>query len=192
LPEASSLGGSDLLLAGPIMTEIQYEVREKDLIAFNEHLLENSERIQTTIRRHQAIIPAVIAVIALILFFYFKDIPSSIYALMLAMAWGLGVPFFLKWSMRKQLRQVYTEKEKAQIFGHRTLQIEAHDLVVTGSEGVPEGLPWKKVLRIEVEKKYAFIFVTLNSALIIPRETLKSGDLHQFLKEADERIEKAG
>ena len=106
------------------MTEIQYEVREKDLIAFNEHLLENSDRIQKTIRRHQAMIPGVIALIALLLFFYFKDIPSAIYVILIAMGWGLGVPFFLKWNMRKQLRQMYSEEEKTCILGQYTLRAE--------------------------------------------------------------------
>ena len=78
------------------MTEIQYEVREKDLIAFNEYELEKSERIQKTIRRHQAMIPGIIAILALLLFFYFKDIPSAVYVVLIAMAWGLGVPFFFE------------------------------------------------------------------------------------------------
>ncbi|MFZ4703768.1 MAG: YcxB family protein [Candidatus Methylumidiphilus sp.] len=174
------------------MTEIQYEVREKDLIAFNEHLLANSESLQKTIRRHQAIIPGVIAAIALLLFFYFKDIPSAIYVILIAMGWGLGVPFYLKWNIRKQLSQIYTDKEKANIIGHYTLRSERESIVEIGASGESK-LPWNKVLRIEVEKKYVFIFVSLNSALIIPRATLtKESNLHEFVKSVDERIEMAG
>jgi hypothetical protein len=175
------------------MTDIQYEVREKDLIAFNEHLLDNSERVQKVIRRHQAHVPAVIAVIGLILFFYMKDIPASIYALLLAMVWGLGVPFFLKWNMRKQIREMYTETEKANILGHYTLRAEPGGLVETGADGEVNTLSWKKVLRVEVEKKYVFVFVSLSTALIIPRDTLAKGsNLHEFVKTVDERIEKEG
>lgn len=175
------------------MTEISYEVREKDLIAFNEHLLTNNERIQKVIRRHQALIPAIISVVALILFFYFKDIPSSIYAVLLSMAWGLGVPYFLKWNMRKQLRNMYSETEKANILGNYTLKAEPGGLVEIGANGETNKLSWKKVLRIEVEKKYIFIFVSLSSALIVPRDTItKDSNLHEFVKAADEGIEKAG
>jgi len=174
------------------MTEIQYEVREKDLIAFNEHLLENSDRIQKTIRRHQAMIPGVIALIALLLFFYFKDIPSAIYVILIAMGWGLGVPFFLKWNMRKQLRQMYSEEEKTCILGQYTLRAEKYHLVDISAYGLSK-LRWKKVLRIEVEKKYVFVFVTLDSALIIPRDTVtKTSNLHEFVKTVDECIEQAG
>jgi hypothetical protein len=174
------------------MTEIAYEVREKDLIAFNEHLLDNSERIQRVFRRHQAYVPGFIAVVALILFFYFKDIPSTIYALILAVVWGGGVPQFLKWSMRKQLRKMYSETEKANILGRYTLKAEPKGLVEIDTKGETNTLDWGKVLRIEVEKKYIFVFVSLNSALIIPRDTIaKECNLHEFVKTVDERIEKA-
>lgn len=174
------------------MTEIDYEVREKDLIAFNEHLLENNERIQKVIHRHQALIPAIIAVIALILFFYFKDIPSAIYAILLSMAWGLGVPFFLKWNMRKQIRQMYSDTEKANILGRYTLKADPSGLVEVGANGETNKLSWKNVLRVEVEKKYVFVFISLKEALIIPRDTLAKGsNLHEFVKAVDENIEKA-
>ena len=47
------------------------------------------------------------------------------------------------------------------------------------------------MLRIEASKNYAFIFVALDSALIIPRQTVKKGDILEFFKEADQQIEKA-
>jgi hypothetical protein len=175
------------------MTEIHYEAREQDLIAFNEHQLKNSERVQKAIRRHQAHIPALIAVIALLLFFYFKDIPSSIYALMLAMAWGLGVPFYLKWNHRKQIRQSYTDKEIASFVGHYTLKAEPDGLGEIDAAGETSKLPWKKVLRVELEKKYVYVYVGLDSALIIPVATLsKDSKLGAFVKAANDYIEKAG
>jgi len=174
------------------MTEIQYEVREKDLIAFNEHRLSSSERIQKVVRRHQSIIPGMVAVIALILFFYFKDIPSAIYAVLLAIGWGVGVPFFLKWNMRKQIRQSYTEKEKATIMGHCNLKAAPEGLVEVGEDGNTEILPWKKVLRVETEKKYVFVYVGLDSALIIPVDTVtKDSDLGGFVRATNEYLEKA-
>lgn len=174
------------------MAEIEYEVREKDLIAFNEHQLESNERIQKVIRRHQALVPAVIAVIGMILFFFFKDIPSAMYAGLLAIAWGLGVPLFLKWSMRRQIGKMYTETEKANLLGRYSLKATPAGLVETDAKGEVNSLAWKKVLRVEVEKKYVFVYVSLSSALIIPRDTVtKDSNLHEFVKLADESIEKA-
>ena len=48
------------------------------------------------------------------------------------------------------------------------------------------------MLRIEKEKKYVFIYVSLNAALIIPIGTVtKDSKLAEFVKMADERIEQA-
>lgn len=177
------------------MTEIHYEVREKDLIAFNEHLLTSNKRIQKIINRHQALVPAIIGVIAMLLFFVMKNIPAAVYALLLSMAWGLGVPFFLRRSMRKQIRQAYSDVEKANLMGRYTLRTEKDGLAEANAEGGSSKVLWKNVLRVEEEKKYVFIFVAISkgdTALIIPLDTLAKGDnMREFVKEVNEYIEKA-
>jgi len=172
------------------MTEIEYEVREQDLIAFNEHQLEGSERLQKTMRRHQAVMPAIIVAICLFIFFYYRDVLAATYVGILAVAWGFGAPAFLKWSWRRQIKQLYSEEEKACVLGRYSMRIERDALVEVNANGESK-IPWNEVLRVEVSKKYAFIFISLDSALIIPRATVSRGDLHEFVKKADERIEKA-
>ena len=173
------------------MTEIEYEVREQDLIAFNEHQLQSSESLQKTMRRHQAVMPGFIVVIAMFLFFYFKDIPSAMYVGLIALGWGLGVPLYLKWSLRQQIKKMYSAEEKACILGRNTLRIERDQLVEINARGESR-IAWADVLRVESTKKYAFVFVSTDAALIIPRATVSKGNLHEFVKLADERIEKAG
>ena len=172
------------------MTEIEYEVREQDLIAFNEHQLEGSERLQKTMRRHQAMMPGLIVAISLFLFFYYQDVLSAAYVGIIAVGWGFGVPAFLKWSWRKQIRKMYTEEEKACVLGRYALRADK-DALTEIAPGGESKMPWDEILRIELTKKYAFIFVSLDTALIVPRATVSKGDLHAFAKEADERIEKA-
>lgn len=173
------------------MTEIEYEVREQDLIAFNEHQLARSEHVQKMLRRHQSVLPGIIGVIAIILFFYFKDLLSAVYVALIAVAWGLGVPLYIRWGLRRQLRKMYTEEEKACILGRNTLRIEPKELIEINVQGESR-MPWADVLRVESTKKYAFVFISTDAALIIPRSTVSKGNLHEFIKEADERIEKAG
>ena len=52
-------------------------------------------------------------------------------------------------------------------------------------------ISWKDVLRIEPAKNYAFIFVSVDSAIIIPRKAVIKGDLLAFYKEVEAHIEKA-
>lgn len=172
------------------MTEIEYEVREQDLIAFNEHQLEGTERLQKVMRRHQAIMPGIIVTVSLFLFFYFKDMLSAAYVGIIAVAWGIGVPHILRWSWRKQIRKTYSEEEKAAAVGRYTLRVERDHLVEVTPKGESR-IAWGDVLRVEVTKKYAFVFISLDSALIIPRATISRGDFKEFVLKADERIDKA-
>lgn len=172
------------------MAEIEYELREQDLLAFSNHQLSSSEKVQKTLRRHQAVIPGIITVISFFLWLYYQDTLSAIYVGLLAVGWGLGGPWFLKWQTQRQLKKLYTDDIKEQVLGTYKLRVEPKALVEIGRSGESR-INWGDVLRVEVTHKHAFIFVGLDTALIIPRATLKTGDLHEFIKEADTLIEKA-
>jgi hypothetical protein len=172
------------------MVEIEYELREQDLIAFNEHQLKNSKALQKTLRRHQATIPGILVLIALFLWFYYQDTLSAIYAGITAGVWGVLAPLYIKWNSRRQVRAMYTDEVKASVLGTYKLRIEPDALVEIGREGESR-VKWADILRVETSKHYAFVFVTLDSALIIPMAAVKSGDLKEFVKEAEQRIEKA-
>ena len=172
------------------MSEIEYEVREKDLIAFNEHQMQGTESLQKVMRRHQAVIPGVVVIGALVLFFFYKDILTAAFVGAAAVAWGFAAPAYLKWIWRKQLRKLYSEEEKVAILGQCSLKIEK-DALVEASQNGESRIAWSDILRVEVSKNYAFIFTSIDSALIVPRATVKKGNLHEFVKLADECIEKS-
>ncbi|RYU63163.1 YcxB family protein [Methylolobus aquaticus] len=172
------------------MTEISYEVRERDLIAFNEHLAQQSEDLRKQFRRHQAQVPGFMVLVSLLLWFYYKDSLSAIYVAVIALAWGFGVPAYMKWSLRRQIRGLYSSDDRASILGKFSLRVDPANLVEVNATG-ESFTPWQDVLRIEVTKKYAFVFVGPRAALIVPRATISKGNLHEFIKAADERISQA-
>lgn len=172
------------------MNEIEYEVREQDLLAFSEHLAYESAQVKKHLRRHQAQVPGFMVLVSLLLWFYYKDTLSALYVAVLALAWGFGVPAYLKWSMRRQLARLYSADDRDTVLGTFKLRIEKGELVETSRRGETR-TSWADILRVEVTKKYAFLFVTRDSALIIPRATVRKGNLHEFVKAADECIEKA-
>jgi len=169
------------------MTEIHYEVREKDLIAFNEHQMQCTEAVQKTMRRHQATLPSILVIISLLLMIFAQDILAGAVVGVVAALWGGLTPVYLKWNWRKQLQRLYSEEEKASATGRYTLKIEPKELVEVTAQGESR-LAWKDILRIEADKHYAFVFVTLDTALIIPRATVTKGNLHEFVKQADRHI----
>jgi len=70
------------------------------------------------------------------------------------------------------------------------LRIEPQALIEVSKVGESH-IKWEDILRIEAGKNYAFIFVTLDSALIIPRATVKKGNIAEFFDEVEHRLEKA-
>ena len=172
------------------MTEIHYELREQDLLAFNDHQLKKAEPLQKVLSRHQATLPGFMILIALFVWFYYQDTLTAGWIAITAAVWGVGAPFFLRWRTRRRIASMYTDDDKARILGDYTLRIEPKELVEISKSGESR-IPWSDVLRIEAAKNYAFIFVALDSALIIPRKSVKEGDILEFFKAAEERIEKA-
>ena len=171
------------------MTEIQYEVREKDLLAFNDHQLKKTESIQKTLKRHQATIPGMLAMIALFVWFYYQDSLTAGWIGLIAAIWGFGAPFFLTWNARRKVKQLYSDEDKARVLGQYTLKIEPKELVEISKDGESK-IEWKDVLRIEAAKNYAFIFVSMDSAIIIPRKTVIKGDILEFFKETEQHIDR--
>jgi|GEM_PF-3797580 len=116
------------------MTELEYTLKEKDLMAFNEHQLQDAEHVQRALRRNQAIVPGIIVVIALFYWFYYQDVLSAIYIAMIGVAWGLLVPVYIRWNLINQIKAKYTDKEKARIFGDYTLRIQPNHLVEVSND----------------------------------------------------------
>ncbi len=172
------------------MTEIEYEVREADLIAFNEFQLKKSTEHQKRTRRHLILLPGLLAILALVVWLYYQDTLSFMYIMTLSLVWALGSPLYFRWSQRRQIRKLYTAEEKLNLFGTNRLRIEDRKLVEINRNG-ESSISWDDVLRIETTRNYAFLFVGIDSALIIPRDTVKQGDLHEFVKEVDKKIEQA-
>lgn len=173
------------------MSVIEYELREKDLIAFNDHQFSRSPNAQRTMRKYRYGIPAFLVASGLLFWIVYDEWYSALYVTALALLWILVIPKFVRWDIRRTALKQYSDKQKADLFGSYRLRAEPQAL----HEHAPVGrskIPWDEVLRVELEKDYAFIFVDVNSALIIPKETITSGDLHEFVGKVDEYIEHAG
>ncbi len=171
------------------MYEIEYEFREQDLIHFNEMILKNDIDLQKNIRKHKLIVPGIMLLIGLFYYIYYADMMTTAYIAILAGGWAIFSPYAMKTDMRRQFLDKYTDKEKADIFGIHTLSIE-QDYLAEKSPGGKHKTPWKDMLRVDYVDKYVHIFIDINSAIVIPIETIKSGDLKKFAKQAESMIDR--
>lgn len=172
------------------MYEIEYEFREQDLIHFNEMRFKSNAGLQNEIRNHRLFIIGVILFVSTFYYLYYNDIEVPAYILSLGCLWLFVIkPYELRHDIRNQILSKYTEAEKAQMYGKYQLGIEQHYLVVKSPAG-NEKLAWKELARLEYGNKYIYIYLDLDSAIIIPVETMKSGDLEKFAEQAEGMIER--
>ena len=173
------------------MFEIEYEFREEDLVHFNELRLKNDPEMQKTIRKSRMIVPGAMLLIGMFYYVYYADMKTTAYIAVLALVWGIVSPYVMKMDMRRQFLEKYTEKEKLDMFGIHTLKIE-QDYLAEKSPGGKHKTYWKDMLRVEYVDKYVHVFIDLDSAIVIPVETIKSGNLEKFAEQTESMIERLG
>jgi hypothetical protein len=172
------------------MFDIEYEFRQEDLIHFNEMRFKNNVQLQDEMRKHRFFILGLMLFVSFFYYLYYSDIQVPAYILTLGVLWIFGFkPYEVKMDIRRQILAKYTEAEKETMFGTYQLSIEQHYLVIKSPSG-KEKLAWKDLARVEYGNKYVYIYIDLDSAMIIPVETMKSGDLEKFAEQAEGMIER--
>ncbi|MDT4330523.1 YcxB family protein [Methylomonas sp. MED-D] len=172
------------------MLEIEYEFREEDLVHFNELRLKSDPEMQKKIRNNRLFAPGVMMAIGLFYYVYYVDMMTTAYITILALGWAFASPFIMKIDMRRQFFNKYTEAEKKAMFGIHHLTAEPEFLRETSPGGKHKTL-WKDMLRVERHKDYVYIYVDFDAAIVIPRATVKKGDLKVFAKQVEGLIERA-
>jgi len=174
------------------MLEIEYEFREEDLVRFNEMQFMKNEEIQSNIRKNRWIVPGIMALIGSFYYFYYGDMKSSGYIIAIATLWALLSPKIMMLSLRRQILESYTPKEKVNMFGTYTLSIDPANpnYLLEKSPSGKHKMAWGDLVRVEYGKRYVYIYINLNTALVIPVETVKKGNLEQFAEQAEKMIER--
>jgi YcxB-like protein len=175
------------------MLEIEYEFREEDLIHFNEIQFMRSEEIQNNIRKNRLIVPGIMVLIGFFYYVYYGDLKSSGYIMVLAVLWAVLSPKIMMLDFRRQILTNYTNKEKVNMFGTYTLTIDPANpkYLFEKSPSGKHKMAWEDLVRVEYGKRYVYIYISLNTALVIPVETVKKGNLEQFAAQAEKMIELA-
>jgi YcxB-like protein len=172
------------------MSEIKYTLQEKDLSFFNNHQFMQTAAAKKAMRRHYATIPAFIGLIMLFVWFYLQDTLTAMWLAIGGVTWGFGAPLMIRWGANKRAMALYKPEDLKRVLGTYTLRVDPNELVEISAAGESR-IAWKDVLRIEPAKNYAFIFVSIDSAIIIPRKSVIEGDLLAFYKEVESHIESA-
>ena len=175
------------------MFEIEYEFREDDLIHFNEVLFMRSEEIQNNIKKNRYIVPGIFALVGFFYYVYYGDQWTAAYVMAIALIWMLISPKVMLMDLRRQVLAGYTNKEKVDMFGKYTLTIDPEDpkYLIEKSPSGKNKMTWDELVRVEYGKGYVYIFITLDTALVIPVAAVSKGDLEKFAEQAEKMIERS-
>jgi hypothetical protein len=175
------------------MFEIEYEFREQDLIHFNEIQFMKNDEIQQNIKKNRWIVPGVMGLIGGFYYFYYGDMSTSAYVIVIAALWAVLSPKIMMLDFHRQVLKNYTEKEKKAMFGRYTLTIDPANpkFLLEQSPSGKHKMEWAELVRVEYGKRYVYIYISLTTALVIPVETVKKGNLEEFAEQAEKMIERA-
>ena len=174
------------------MFEIEYEFGEEDLIHFNEIQFMRNEEIQHNIKKNRWIVPGVMGIIGSFYYFYYGDMATSGYIVAIAALWAVLSPKIMLLDLRRQILKNYTPKEKNNMFGAYTLSIDPANpnYLLEKSPSGKHKMAWADSVRVEYGKRYVYIYIDLSTALVIPVDKVKKGNLEEFAEQAEKMIER--
>jgi YcxB-like protein len=176
------------------MLEIEYEFREDDLIHFNEMRFMKTDEYRNQIKKNRWIVPGIMMLIGTFYYYYYADLKATGYIMLVAVLWALFSPQVIMLNIGRQVLKTYTYKERKNMFGTYVLTIDPanpnhlHEKSPSGKNK----MAWSELVRVDYGKGYIYIYLDLSTALVIPEETLKRGDLKAFAKQVEKMIEMHG
>lgn len=176
------------------MLEIEYEFREEDLNHFNEMRFKQTEEYRNQIKKNRWLVPGIMMLIGTFYYYYYGDFNSAAYIFVIAALWAALSPKIILLNVGRQVLGSYTYKEKKSMFGTYVLTIDPANPNFL-HEKSPSGknkMAWSELVRVDYEKSYVYIYLDLSTALVIPEDTLKKGDLPGFAKQVEKMIELHG
>lgn len=154
----------------PVLAEIEFEITEKSLTAFNEHHAQYVPKLKKAMERHRLLWPVGIVVLAGYAWHREGELFFVAGMVVTALLWSLFVPRILRDVYRKSVRSQYSEQAKKDIYGSHKMQVKESGLIEF-SPGGRSTIGWKKIMRVDELPDYAFVYIDTNTALIIPKLT---------------------
>jgi hypothetical protein len=176
------------------MFEIEYEFRDEDLIKFNELRFMKTEEYRSQMKKNRWIVPSIMMLIGSFYYYYYGDLQAGGYIFVVAILWAWLSPKILMLNVGRQINKNYTDKERKNMFGTYVLTIDPANPQYL-QENSPSGknkIAWNELVRVDREKGYTMLFFDLTTALAIPEETIKRGDIKAFAKQVEKMIELHG
>jgi hypothetical protein len=165
------------------MTAITYSLKKVDLIEFNEYHAKMTGAYGKGITRHQLLWPFIIAAMGLYIVVAQKNVELGMLFLITAFVWSLAVPSIMRKRFHQHVSDCYTIEHIAEAIGKRTIVASKKGLTEKKADD-DHVYAWADISKFEQTKTHIFLYVSDDSAMIIPKDALIEGDIDLFVEEA--------
>lgn len=173
---------------------LTYKLEKEDYFEFNLNQMQNFPKIKRSINIQRFFMPGIFTVFVLILIRNTKYDMRTILPLysVMVLGWIIFYPKILVKSMHKRLNKTLDSDEYKILLQERTIEIKDDGIyeVLKKEDGEEEAmLATDKVLKLEENEKFVYIFLTSESVYLIPKKFFLSEEHRmEFLKKVKKLI----
>jgi hypothetical protein len=164
--------------------KLNYTLTMDDVLAFLRYHFRNSPKMKRTFFLYRTLIPAVIcAVLAMALTNNFSESFSWETAAILAVCYGLAfavIPMTMKRSIERATKRMYTRDRQKDLLGQHKTVLDGESVTDESRFGTAR-YEWGAVLSAPRTEGHLFLYVSPESAMIIPLKGLGKGSKRDSL-----------
>ena len=165
--------------------EIEFELTQGDLEAFVDYQFQNSPRVASRIRKVRIAYFLGFGLLALGLYMTGTSSTQAVIFAVIGFLLFIFAPKNHTMMTRRQVAQNFQDPANQLKYRKRKLRI-THEGLDDSSELATSNIKWSAIQRVEKIPTHGFIYVTSDTAYIIPRSGLGDELFEKFIEEATE------
>jgi len=169
------------------MSIIHYSVSEADIKQLSHYHALQQKGYRESLFRNQIIWPGMLLIAAAYTYYFASETYIAIGAVAFAVFWNLFIPRLIKYLQAKPMLTNIRAQKDNPIIGNHRLQAKSKHLEAqfNGREKI---MDWDSLYRIEITDHFSYIYLSLTSALIIPKASITEGDYEKFTSMVEKYI----
>ena len=172
------------------MDEIEYEVREADLVAFNHYHAASSDTLKSAYRRNRYVSTLTLVLLAVLCWRAWDALPLALSFGLFGFIWFFFSPRYVRRERGKQVKRMYAEGRNEGTIGRQKLRVAPSGLTNSSEQGESQ-INWSAVERIAETPSHIFIYISAVTAFVIPRETTSGANLESLVHRMREFVDTA-
>ena len=166
--------------------EINYQLKEADLIALAKFQLEKSDFVKMMTRRRRILYTIGFGVLAVGTWLISGNSPLVYASIFLAIFAFVASPFASRWIANRNIPRVVRSRLGRTSLGSKALSASSDGLLFRSNESQSE-MQWTLVDDIAETEKHVFISVDSSYSIVVPKSEVDADILGRFLAEARSR-----